>query len=144
MENLLDRINSLKERLADVWRVLDLEKSKAELLEKRKIMEEPDFWSDQERAVKISKEAEDLDKEIKKWDGVKAEINDVSDLINEAIEENDNTLEKEINNNLTDLEKRFEDLEFFALFSGKYDRNNAVISIHSGTGGVDAQDWAGC
>jgi len=142
MENLLDRINSLKERLADVWRVLDLEKSKAELLEKRKIMEEPDFWSDQERAVKISKEAEDLDKEIKKWDGVKAEINDVSDLINEAIEENDNTLEKEINNNLTDLEKRFEDLEFFALFSGKYDRNNAVISIHSGTGGVDAQDWA--
>ncbi len=142
MENLLDRINSLKERLADVWRVLDLEKSKAELVEKRAIMEEPNFWSDQERAVKISKEAEDLDKEIKKWEGVKAEIDDVFGLINEAIKENDNILEKEIDKNLTDLEKRFEDLEFFALFSGKYDRNNAVISIHSGTGGVDAQDWA--
>ncbi len=142
MDNLLDRINSLKKRLADVWRVLNLEDSKAKLIEKRKVMEEADFWSDQERAVRVSKEAEDLDKETKKWDGIKSEMDNLFDLVNEAISEEDNSLEKEINSSLTDLEKRFEDLEFFALFSGKYDRNNAILSIHAGTGGVDAQDWA--
>ncbi|MFA5247731.1 MAG: peptide chain release factor 2 [Patescibacteria group bacterium] len=142
MENLLDKIKALQVRLGEIWQVLDLEKSRAELIEKRALMEEENFWQDQESAVKISKEAEDLDKEIKKWESVKAEIDDFFDLIGEAIKEKDNTLEKEIIKNLADLEKRFEDLEFFALFSGKYDRNNTILSIHAGTGGVDAQDWA--
>jgi peptide chain release factor 2 len=142
MENLLDRIKRLQKRLEDVWQVLQLDKARAELAEKRGIMEEPNFWNDQERAVKISKEAEDLDKEVKRWDKVKNEIDEFYDLINEAIKEKDNELEKDIDKNLTDLEKRFEAMEFYALFSGKYDRDNAVLSIHAGTGGVDAQDWA--
>jgi len=138
----LDRIENLQKRLADVWQVLQLEKAKAELIEKRAIIEEPDFWNNQERAVKINKEAEDLDKEVKKWNKVKKEIADFFDLASEAIKEKDNSLEKDLDKNLTDLEKRFEKMEFFALFSGKYDRNNAILSIHAGTGGVDAQDWA--
>jgi peptide chain release factor 2 len=142
MENLLDRIKKLQKRLADVWQVLQLEKAKAELAEKRGIMEEPGFWNDQERAVKVSKEAEDLDKEVKRWDKIKKEIEEFFDLINEAIKEKDNELEKDIEKNLADLEKRFEEMEFYALFSGKYDRDNAILSIHAGTGGVDAQDWA--
>jgi peptide chain release factor 2 len=142
MENLLDRIEKLQKRLADVWQVLQLEKAKAELINKRGIMEEEGFWNDQERAVKISKEAEDLDKEVKRWEKIKNEIEEFFDLINEAIKEKDNELEKDIDKNLTDLEKRFEEMEFYALFSGKYDRDNAILSIHAGTGGVDAQDWA--
>jgi peptide chain release factor 2 len=142
MENLLDRINKLRKRLEDVWSVLQLEKAKAELIDKRGTMEEPGFWNDQERAVKISKEAEDLDKEVKKWEKVKNEIDEFYDLIQEAIKEKDNELEKDIEKNMADLEKRFEEMEFFALFSGKYDRYNAILSIHAGTGGVDAQDWA--
>jgi peptide chain release factor 2 len=142
MENLLDRIENLKKRLDEIWQILDLEKSKAELVEKRALMAETDFWQNQERAVKISKEAEDLLGEIEKWENIKKEIEDLGDLILEAGKEKDNTLEKDIEKNTADLEKRFESLEFFALFSGKYDRNNAVLSIHAGTGGVDAQDWA--
>jgi peptide chain release factor 2 len=142
MENLLDRINKLRKRLDDVWQVLQLEKAKAELVEKRGIMEEPGFWNDQERAVEVSKSAEDLDKEVKKWEKVKNEIEEFFDLIQEAIKEKDNELEKDIEKNMADLEKRFEEMEFFALFSGKYDRDNAILSIHAGTGGVDAQDWA--
>ncbi|HTX86938.1 MAG TPA: PCRF domain-containing protein, partial [Candidatus Nanoarchaeia archaeon] len=100
MENLLKRIESLKMRLADVWQVLQLEKAKAELIDKRGIMEEPDFWNDQERAVKISKEAEDLDKEVKRWEKIKNEIEEFFDLISEAIKEKDNELEKDIDKNL--------------------------------------------
>jgi len=144
MENLLDRIKKLQVRLEEIWQVLDLEKSKAELIEKRKVMEEVDFWSNQERAVKISKEAEDLAKEVEKWDEVKKEIEDLFNLIVEAEREKeyDHHFTKEIEVSVVDLEKRFGDLEFFALFSGKYDRDGAILSIHAGTGGVDAQDWA--
>jgi peptide chain release factor 2 len=142
MENLSIKIKNLQKRLADVWQVLQLEKSRAELAEKRALSEEPGFWNDQERAVKISKDAEDLDKEVKRWDKIKKEIGELDALIGEALEERDGSLEKEIENSLIILEKKFAEMEFFALFSGKYDRNNAILSIHAGTGGVDAQDWA--
>ena len=144
MEKLREKIEGLKKRLDDLWQILQLEKSKAELVEKRAIMEETDFWSNQERAVKISKEAEDLAKEIEKWESMKKEIADLLSLIIEAekAKEFDRHFVKEIEENALDLEKRFSDLEFFALFSGKYDRNNVILSIHAGTGGVDAQDWA--
>ncbi len=64
------------------------------------------------------------------------------EFVKEARDEKDKAAEKEIASVLSDLEKRFETMEFFVLFSGKYDKNNAVLSVHAGTGGVDAQDWA--
>lgn len=142
MDNLKDRINGLKKRLEELSGVLKLAEVKAVLQERRAQMEEANFWSNQERAVKISKEAEDLTKESELWDGINKEIVDLGELIIEAEKEHDINLEHEINRNVEDLEKRFGELEFLALFSGKYDRNNAILSIHAGTGGVDAQDWA--
>lgn len=142
MDNLKDRISGLRQRLEDLSGVLKLAEVKAVLRERRAQMSEGDFWSNQERAVKISKEAEDLSKEAERWDGIAKEISDLGELIIEAEKEHDHNLEHEISRNVEDLEKRFGDLEFFALFSGKHDRNNAILSIHAGTGGVDAQDWA--
>ncbi len=142
MDNLKDRLKGLRTRLDQLSGVLRLDESKARLIERRKEMEDPDLWSDQERAVRISKEAEDLSREIEKWDKVDGDISDLTGLIDEAEKEHDISLEHEIDKNVAELEKKFEDLEFYALFSGKYDRNNAVLSIHAGTGGVDAQDWS--
>jgi peptide chain release factor 2 len=50
-------------------------------------------------------------------------------------------LEAEIRKNFEELKQRFSELEFFVLFSGKYDKNNAILAIHAGAGGTDAQDW---
>ncbi len=52
-------------------------------------------------------------------------------------------LESDIRKVYDELKSRFDELEFFLLFRGKYDRNNALVAIHAGTGGTDAQDWAG-
>ena len=102
----------------------------------------PDFWKDRVKAVEISKKAEELDKEVNKWESLKKEIMDLEQLVAEAIRENDLSISDEANKKYQELEKKFKTLEFLVLFSGKYDRNNAIVSIHAGTGGVDAQDWA--
>ncbi|MCG4734399.1 PCRF domain-containing protein, partial [Casaltella massiliensis] len=59
-----------------------------------------------------------------------------------AQEEADDLLEKEVENTITSLEKEIDKVKIKTLLSGEYDRNNAILSINAGTGGLDAQDWA--
>jgi len=83
-----------------------------------------------------------LKKEVDQWDAITKETEDLLDLVKTAVAEEEASLGKEIENDFKKLEKKFEKLEFLVLFSGPYDRNNAIISIHAGAGGVEAQDWA--
>lgn len=101
-----------------------------------------DFWNDQKEAVKITKEAEDLRKELAEWEEITKELNDLEQLAELAKKETDEVLNKEIENKLAELETLYKKMEFFVLFAGSYDESSAIISIHAGTGGVDAQDWA--
>lgn len=143
MDNLTKRTESLRKRFQELWEVLSMDAGKARYEEIKLDMAEPGFWNNQERAVALSKEAEDLNKEIEKWEGILKEINDLDELALEATNElGDTAMETMISKNLAELEEKFGELEFYALFSGKYDKNNAILSIHAGTGGVDAQDWA--
>ena len=105
-------------------------------------MSKTDFWRDRERAVAISKQAEMLEAEVFQWEKLKKEITDLEQYVAEAIRENDFSIADEVNKKYDEFKRQYEELEFFVLFSGKYDRHNAIISIHAGTGGVDAQDWA--
>lgn len=105
-------------------------------------MNAPDFWQNRELAVTISRETLNEEKEIAKWENLKQEITDLEQFTAEAIREKDLSIAEEANKKYDELQRRYEELEFFVLFSGKYDRANAIISIHAGTGGVDAQDWA--
>ncbi len=66
----------------------------------------------------------------------------MSQLVELASHENDQALEAELNVKLANLEKLYHQMEFLILFSGPYDESGAILSIHAGTGGVDAQDWA--
>ena len=108
----------------------------------RLLMTGPDFWHDRFQAVKISQEAEDYDKVVREWSVLEKEINDISemaDLFQSAGGEGELT---ELESRYAELAESFSDLEFLSLFSEKYDRDNVLLAIHAGTGGVDAQDWA--
>jgi peptide chain release factor 2 len=98
-------------------------------------MAAPDFWSDQRRAAELSRKAGDLRKEIAVWEGMKKELAELSELV--LLE----GLEEEVSTKLADVEKRFADLEFRTLFSGEYDAENAILAIHAGSGGTEANDW---
>lgn len=104
-------------------------------------MSQPDFWNDRERAISVGQEAESLEKEVSGWKKLLQEIRQLEELIALLSEQGDTSIEEEARIQLEKLKKQFEELEFFVLFSGQYDSRNAIVSLHAGTGGVDAQDW---
>ncbi|MBU0722110.1 peptide chain release factor 2 [Patescibacteria group bacterium] len=125
----------------------DLDRQKEKVNELKVEMSKPNFWQDQERAIILSKQTEEYDAEVIKWENLKKEITDLEQFValgqNSAqAEKDDASLNDYVNKKYDQLKRQYEELEFFVLFAGKYDRSNAIISIHAGTGGVDAQDWS--
>ena len=87
-------------------------------------------------------EVNSLEGWIKEWENSKSSLEDISVLIELAEAENDTSLQKEIENNLNETLKNLSSLEFKNMLSGIDDRRNAIMTIHSGAGGTESQDWA--
>ncbi len=138
LQNLMEKTQELLDRAQKTSELLKLEEKRNELKGYDFEMGEPGFWDDQEKARKVSQRASDLREEIEKWNNI---LNGLNDLL-ELTKSDDAELKDQIEKELKEREKEFEKLEFFILFSGKYDKNSAIMSIHAGAGGVDAQDWA--
>lgn len=134
----IETLKNLQQKIEATIELLHLDdlKKKAEQLSKE--MSAPDFWNNQENAQSVSADYNDLRKEIEKWEEIKIEATDLIDLSNE----NDAGMNAEIEKQTAELEKKFNDYEFILLLNGPYDANNALISIHAGSGGTEAQDWA--
>jgi peptide chain release factor 2 len=105
-------------------------------------MQEPDFWANPEVAKNKSRRLDDLQNELTKWRKISGQIEELLSLAKEAAKENENSLKVELETRFSELQSEFNRLEFYILFSEKYDQRNAIVAIHAGTGGVDAQDWA--
>ncbi|MDD5110805.1 MAG: peptide chain release factor 2 [Patescibacteria group bacterium] len=102
----------------------------------------PDFWAIPERASEISKRCETLRGEVNQWEKLQRQIDDLKNYATLAQEEGDQSVADDIGAKLDEIRRDFSSLEFLVLLSGPYDRGNAIVAIHAGTGGVDAQDWA--
>jgi len=142
MENLLKKIEVLREKVIKTMSLLEIERKESTASSLKKEMNSPQFWDNQEKAVRISQEAQELEDEVLEWKNLRKNIRDLEELIAESQELEDNSVEKEALEEYVKLKKKYKDLEFYIMFSGKYDKGNAILSIHAGTGGVDAQDWA--
>ena len=105
-------------------------------------MNDVDFWKNPDRARDISQKSENLRVEVAQWQKLRNEIDDLLELAKISDSQNDSKLISEIEKKFSKLSKEYQNLEFYILFSGQYDRNNAICAIHAGTGGVEAQDWA--
>ena len=142
MENLLKQIEILRECLLDIWGLLDIDGQKSEIGNLKLEIGKPGFWDDHKHAVEAGKKLEELESEVGKWEELKKEITELEELVAMADKEGDESISEDARKKYNELKEKFEKLEFLVLFSGKYDKNNAILSIHAGTGGVDAQDWA--
>ena len=147
MDTLLKKIEDLRQRFLKTRELMDIDGKEVKEKELRLKMAEAGFWDDQTEAVKISREAEGLADEVNKWNQLSDNIRDLEEIAALAERENNDDLSlsglaSDLETRFLQLEKDFGQLEFQSFFSGKYDRDNAIISIHAGTGGVDAQDWA--
>lgn len=105
-------------------------------------MADADFWGDPDNAQSILKEAKYLKRRIEMFSELEQQWQDLILLAEMAIDEGDVSVKKDILNGRKELEEHLEKVLIETLLSGEYDRNNAILSIHAGTGGLDAQDWA--
>ncbi len=105
-------------------------------------LENPDVWSNPERAQHLGKEKASLETVVTGIDQNLQLLGDASELLELAIGEDDSATVAEVEADLDDVEKAVAELEFRRMFSGEMDENNAFLDIQSGAGGTEAQDWA--
>lgn len=144
MDELVKSIEDLKKRIKTASGLLKLDENKKEITELEKLTAAPDFWKNSEKAKEVSQRLNDLKDEVGVWDKLEKEAGDILDLA--RLDEKDQTvsLREELEKKYGELEIQFKKLEFAILFSGPYDRRNAILGIHAGTGGTEAQDWRRC
>jgi len=121
----------------------DLARLKQELTDLAEKSEEQNFWDDRENATKVLKQKKNIENKIEEYENIAALISDVETLIEMAEEEGDDSLIGEIKSAYENVADKIEGLKIKTLLDGPYDNHNAIIAINAGTGGTDAQDWAG-
>lgn len=105
-------------------------------------LQRTDLWDDPKEAGKILQKKKSLEKKIGAYENLESSMDDINVLIEMAEEADDESLVPEIEETFVSLKSGIEDLRIETLLDGEYDKNNAILSIHAGSGGVDAQDWA--
>ena len=106
------------------------------------IMAKPEFWDDTQNSTKILQELKSLKQKENKIIELNSNISNLKDIIDFLSVENDDELQAECKKTLKQIEKDLEKFEIQILLSGKYDANNAILTIHPGAGGTESQDWA--
>ncbi|MGB5847201.1 MAG: PCRF domain-containing protein, partial [Ignavibacteriaceae bacterium] len=104
--------------------------------------EDPSFWNDQLAAQKILQQIKLRQTWVDMWEKLNKKVSESDEFIQLAQMEEDESFSSDILNELTELKKAVEDAEFKNMLSGKDDAKNSLLTIHSGAGGTEAQDWA--
>ncbi|MFC3925559.1 peptide chain release factor 2 [Clostridium punense] len=141
LEEHLNQVNSLKQSIDELKVSFDIPALDKKLSELELKMQEPNFWDDIEKAQEVTQSAKFIKDKIDKFNEIKARVEDVEVLIQLSLEEEDYSSSKEIRAEIKDLEDIIDKLKIETLLSGEYDRNNAILALHTGVGGNDAQDW---
>jgi peptide chain release factor 2 len=105
-------------------------------------VEKPEIWDDTDRARNITSELAQLENEIANIERMAKEANELAELNSMNISEEDAELSQELERELSTLIKEVDRLEIESHFSGEFDKNGAIMSIHPGAGGTESQDWA--
>lgn len=99
------------------------------------------FWDDRENAQKVLQRITGLKERVKRYYDLEAKLEDIQTLWELGQEENDESVETEVSTLLTGFIKALDNLELGLLLSGPYDSHNAILALHAGAGGTEAQDW---
>jgi len=140
--DLTDQLKKLDATLTSIEKVLDLPKMEAEIAELQEQVGAPDLWDDQANAQKITGRLSGLQAEVERVNGLRQRLEDAEVLIELAEEEGDEDSAVEAESEIGRLSTSIDSLEVRTLLSGEYDERDALVTIRSGAGGVDAADFA--
>lgn len=120
----------------------DIANLELELKELEAKTNSPDFWQNPEKNTPILTKLKAVQSKLDKYNKIQTELSNIENLNDLLILEYDKELSEELILSTNSLEKEIDRLEIQTLLSGKYDRNNAILTLHPGAGGTESQDWA--
>ena len=141
LEDLKPILNDLGEKLDQMRISLEIPAKEEKIAELEYKMSEPSFWDDAAAAQKLNQELADLKGGVDTYRDLMAKYEDAETLYEMGIEENDASMEADIRAELTLISEGLETLQLEVLLSGEYDANDAILTLHAGAGGTEAQDW---
>ncbi|MGB9804264.1 peptide chain release factor 2 [Desulfofundulus sp.] len=139
--DLSRELENLGERIEELRVSLDIAGKEEEIKRLEEAMLDPGFWNDQERAQQLTQKLAVLKDRVAQYRELARAHEDLSVLLALGEEEEDEAVAREVAGELKKLARRVEKMELEVLLSGPYDRGNAIVSLHAGAGGTEAQDW---
>ena len=141
LEDLKPQLGDLKEKLDQMEQSLEVPAKEEKIAELEYKMGEPTFWDDAEQAQKINQELNDVKISVDKYKALVSKYEDAETLYEMAVEESDESIEEDIQSAINETKDGLESLQLEVLLSGPYDGNDAILTLHAGAGGTEAQDW---
>ncbi len=135
-------LNGLEDEIEELGKSLGIDNVRKQADEMEKETMNPDFYSDMEKSQKVLKQLKQLKGKIEHFEKIKSEREDLLTIIELAEEEDDLSFLDEVKSGFEKLSSDIETTKLETLLSGPYDKNDAIITLHAGAGGTEAQDWA--
>jgi peptide chain release factor 2 len=135
------KLGAIGPRLEKLAAALDLEGARREVEELEEKTGDPNFWNDVAASQKVLQRTKQLKNKIENHARLTSQWEDLTTLVEMAMEEDDASLLPEIEESYGKLESSLEEANLATLLTGEYDANNAILTLHAGAGGTEAQDW---
>ncbi len=142
MHEVKTHLDELETQITTALKAIDLVEKRHRVIELETLTQEPDFWSDQKRAQQVTREASHTRTFIDQWEHLQKDLKELIEMFPTIDPETDPDGATEYKTMVEKLAKDWRVLEIQTFLSGKYDDHSAILSIHAGTGGKDAQDFA--
>ena len=135
------KLGAIGPRLEKLAAALDLEGARREVEELEEKTGDPNFWNDVAASQKVLQRTKQLKNKIENHARLTSQWEDLTTLVEMAMEEDDASLLPEIEEGYGKLESALEEANLATLLTGEYDASNAILTLHAGAGGTEAQDW---
>ncbi|KKP70352.1 peptide chain release factor 2 [candidate division CPR3 bacterium GWF2_35_18] len=145
MDEIKIQLRNLKKRLDDLLLQLNLAGKQTRKRELEALAIKPDFWSNREKAEKVTQEISEIEVEAKKVNELQKRIEDgfaMMELLEEDTTHDKSHTIEDLNKEISEINKEIDNLEITLFLSDKYDRSDVVLTIYAGQGGTEACDWA--
>lgn len=140
-EQIRPELAAMKKPIEELGLALNVEAARGEVKELEQKTLAPDFYNDIKNSQKVLQKIKENNQKIERYEALCSDWEDLSTLVELAIAEDDESVLDEIKTGYEKLSEKMEMMKLETLLSGPYDKNNAIIMLHAGAGGTEAQDW---
>ena len=142
LEENKHKLITLKEKISSIAEAINISGIEAEIKDLEAKTAEPGFWDDQQNSSVVLTKMKRLQNKLAKYNKIETDHENLQSLNELLLIDEDIELGKEVLKNTQKLEQEIEHMQLETLLSGKYDKNNAIVTLHPGAGGTESQDWA--